>query len=97
MYGLAVDERSSLVVDKRGVATLLKYSGAGYQTRGAYLVHLVEVKQLVPRRPFVATVAVLHLAHAGARVNLLTKRGEGNSYRVTVDGAKSPPYSRDPY
>jgi peptide/nickel transport system substrate-binding protein len=97
MYGLAVDERSSLVVDRHGIATLLKYTGPGYQTRGAYLIHLIGVKQLVPGRPLIATVEVLHLSRAGAHLNLLARQGEGSTYQVTVDGSRTPPYSRDPY
>jgi len=96
VYGVAVDERSSLVVDRHGIATLLEYPGNGYRTKGAYLVNLVDVKQLTPGRPLIATVNILHLNRAGARVNLLTKQGEGTSYRVTVDGAGTL-YSKDPY
>ena len=97
LYGLGVDERSSLVAGKDGVATLLEYAGPGYRTRGAYLVHLTAVSRLAPGQPLRATVQVLHLNRAGSRVNLFTKRGEGAAYRVTVDGARSPAYSQDPY
>jgi cyanophycinase-like exopeptidase len=97
IYGLAIDERSSLVVDKNGVGTLLQYPGSGYRTRGAYLLHLIDVRQLTPGKPLVATVQVLHLGQSGDRANLFAKRGDGSTYRVVVDGARAHPYSQDPY
>jgi peptide/nickel transport system substrate-binding protein len=97
IYGVAIDERSALVVDKHGIATLLEYAGAGYKTKGAYILSNVRVSQLQPGKPLVATVHVLHLYRPGQTVNLFTKRGEGDEYDVTVDGAHTPPYSRDPY
>ena len=97
MYGLAVDERSSLLVDRDGVARLVEYTGPGYRTRGAYLVRLVSVERLVPGKPLRATVEVLHLDRPGDRLSLYTKRGQGKRYRVVVDGARTPPYSRSPY
>ncbi len=97
IYGLAVDERSSLLVDRNGIATLVEYAGPGYRTRGAYLVRLRAVHQLLPGRPLRATVEVLHLDRPGRTLNLFTKRGAGVSYAVTVNGARVPPYSKDPY
>jgi peptide/nickel transport system substrate-binding protein len=97
VYGLAVDERSALLVDRSGIATLAEYRGSGYRTRGAYLIHLVNVEPLRPGRPLVATVEVLHLGRPGAKLDLPAKRGDGTIYRLTVDGGKTPPYSRDPY
>ncbi|HKE37163.1 MAG TPA: ABC transporter substrate-binding protein, partial [Candidatus Baltobacteraceae bacterium] len=96
-YGLAVDERSAMLTDRNGVATLTEYPGSGYRTRGAYLIHLVDVKQLVPGKPLIATVEVLHLDHSGAKLDLPAKRGQGSIYRLTLDGSKTPPYSRSPY
>ncbi|HEV7179443.1 MAG TPA: ABC transporter substrate-binding protein [Candidatus Baltobacteraceae bacterium] len=97
IYGVAVDERSSLVVDKNGVATLLEYRGPGYRTRGAYLLRLLNVQRAVPGVPLVATVRVLHLDRPGETLNLFTKTGDGKSYTVTVNGAHATPYDRDPY
>lgn len=96
-YGLAVDERSTLLVDRAGIATLAEYPGSGYKTRGAYLIHLVDVEQLQPGRPLIATVEVLHLDHTGAKLDLNTKRGQGTIYRVVLNGGKTPFYSRDPF
>lgn len=97
LYGLGIDERSALVVDKRGIARLLEYSGPGYRTRGAYLLSALDVARLAPGKPLLANVRVLHLARPGARLDLFTKRGTGNSYVVTVDGARQPRYNRSPY
>lgn len=97
LYGLGVDERSALAVDRNGVATLLEYSGSGYHTRGVYLMHLLRVAPIAAGRPLVATVRVLHLDRAGARLDVIAKRGDGTSYDVDVDGRKTPPYSKNPY
>ena len=97
IYGVAVDERSALVVDKHGIATLLEYAGAGYKTKGAYILSNIRVTQLQAGKPLVATVHVLHLYRHGQTVNLFTKQGQGREYDVTVDGTHTPPYSRDPY
>lgn len=97
IYGLAVDERSALVVDRNGIATLLEYRGAGYRTRGAYVLGGLRVLDLRPGHPLVATVQVLHVGRAGARLDLFSKTGEGERYDVTVRGALDPRYDRDPY
>jgi cyanophycinase len=95
-YGLGIDERSALVVDARGTATLLEYSGNGYSTRGAYLIRLDRVKQSAPGRPLIATVCVLPVGRSGARLDLVAKRGHGKRYTVAIDGGRIPPY-QDPY
>jgi peptide/nickel transport system substrate-binding protein len=97
IYGVAVDERSALVVDKHGIATLLEYGGSGYKTKGAYILTNIHVTQLQPGKPLIATVHVLHLYRPGQTVNLFTKQGQGHDYDVTVDGTHAHPYSRDPY
>jgi peptide/nickel transport system substrate-binding protein len=97
IYGIAVDERSALVVDKSGIATLMEYAGAGYKTKGAYILSDIRVSQLQAGKPLIATVHVLHLSRPGQTVNLFTKQGQGGSYDVTVDGTHAKPYSRDPY
>jgi cyanophycinase-like exopeptidase len=97
IYGVAVDERSALVVDKHGIATLLEYGGSGYKTKGAYILSNIRVTQLEPGMPLIATVHVLHLYRPGQTVNLFTKQGQGHDYDVTVNGSTAPFYSRDPY
>ncbi len=94
---LAVDERSSIVVNRDGAGILLKHVGAGYQSKGVYLVRLLSVKRLERGKPLLATVQVFHIANAGAKINLKTKDGDGVRYTVTVDGSKANPYSRNPY
>ncbi len=94
---LAVDERSSVVVNEHGIGTLLMYRGKGYRTRGAYLLRLVSVGRLQPGKSLFATVHVTHIDAMGAMVNLLTKRAVGVQYDVVVDGGKALPYSRNPY
>jgi peptide/nickel transport system substrate-binding protein len=97
IWAVAIDERSALVVDKHGIATLMEYAGPGYRTKGAYILTNVRTAQLQPGKPLVATVDVLHLFRAGQTVNLFSKRGDGRSYHVVVTGARARPYSRDPY
>lgn len=97
LYGLGVDERSALLVDKNGEATLVEYPGDGYRTRGAYLVGPVDVQRLQPGESLRAKVAVLHLDRPGERVNLIAKHGDGHTYSVTVDGSATPFYSVSPY
>jgi cyanophycinase len=97
IYAVAIDERSALVVDKHGIATLMEYAGSGYRTKGAYILSDVRVAQLAAGKPLIATVHVLHLYRPGQTVNLFTKQGEGRSYDVTVTGGRANPYSRDPY
>ncbi len=97
LYALAVDERSAIVVNSHGIGTLMEYSGSGYQTRGAYLLQLVSVKQLTPGKPLIATVRVTHLSKPGSTIDLNTKRAPGAAtYTIEVNGTQSPPY-KDPY
>ncbi len=97
IYGLGVDERSALVVDRNGIATLMEYRGSGYQTRGAYVLSGLKTLELRPDHPLRASAEVLHVDRPGAWLNLYSKLGTGFRYRVTVDGAKRSPYDRNPY
>ncbi len=97
LYALAVDERSAIAVDSHGVGTLMEYPGSGYRTRGAYLLQLISVNQLVRGKPLIATVRVTHLAKPGDHIDLFAKKAPGaTTYTVEVNGAKTPPY-KDPY
>jgi len=58
---------------------------------------LCGITQTPPRKPLVAHVRVLHLDRPGETLDLFTKRGAGQPYVVTVDGARQPPYDRSPY
>ncbi|MBV8725110.1 MAG: hypothetical protein JO350_07250 [Candidatus Eremiobacteraeota bacterium] len=93
VYGLGIDEASSVVVDPDGTATLLNGPGG----RGAYLVRADAQPNLRPGQPLRYTVAISHVARSGERLDLLHKRTNEPWYLVTVDGSKSPVYSKDPY
>lgn len=93
VYGLGVDEGSAVVVDTAGMATLLN----GPDGRGAYLVRASRAPDLKPGQPIRYTVEVSHVAHNGERFNLLAKTTHDPWYAVTVDGSRTPAYSRDPY
>jgi cyanophycinase-like exopeptidase len=93
VYGLGIDQASSVVVDPDGTATVLN----GAEGRGAYLVRADGMPQLVPGLPLRYTVAVSHIGGSGERFDLLHKRTTEPWYTVTIDGARTPAYSRDPY
>ncbi|MBV8198572.1 MAG: hypothetical protein JO263_10580 [Candidatus Eremiobacteraeota bacterium] len=93
VYGLGIDETSSVVVDPDGTATVLNGPGG----RGAYLVRADAAPTLLPGEPLRYTVSISHIARDGERFDLLHKRTNGPWYPVTVDGSKSPVYSKDPY
>lgn len=93
-YGLGIDEASSVVVDPDGTATVLNGPGG----RGAYLLRAgTPPPSLQAGRPLRYTVAISHVARSGERFDLLHKRTAEPWYTVTVDGSKSPVYSKDPY
>ncbi len=93
VYGLGIDQASSVVVDPDGAATVLNASGG----RGAYLVRADSMPHLVKGQPFYYTVGVSHIGGNGERFDLLRKQTREPSYTVTVDGSRKPIYSRDPY
>jgi cyanophycinase-like exopeptidase len=93
VYALGVDQGSSVVVDPDGTATLLSEPHAG----GAYLVRADTLPQLVRGKPLHFTVAVSHIARDGERFDLLHKQTTQAWYDVTVDGSRTPIYSRSPY
>jgi cyanophycinase-like exopeptidase len=95
--GLGIDERSELVVDKNGIATLFEYVGPGYKTKGAYLLTDLRIGMLEPGRPLVASVHVRHLARSGEQIDLVTRQFSGRMYTVRVDGGRSPYYRPYPY
>jgi cyanophycinase-like exopeptidase len=93
VYALGIDQGSSVAVDPDGTATLFNTDGG----RGAYLVRADHVPHLVADRPLHYTVSVAHIGNDGERFDLLHKETAGPWYRVTVDGTRTPIYSRDPY
>ncbi len=93
VYALGIDQASSVVVDPDGMATLFNAPGG----RGAYLVRATDMPRLIADAPLRYTVMVSHVRRSGERFDLLHKRTGDPWYAVTVDGARSPIYSRDPY
>ncbi len=93
IYALGIDGGSAVVVDPDGTATLINANGA----RGAYLIRARTPAQLLPAQPLRYTVEIAHVARNGERFDLLGKRTREPWYTVTVDGSRTPVYSRNPY
>jgi cyanophycinase-like exopeptidase len=93
VYALGIDQGSAVVVDPNGTATLLNADGG----RGAYLVRADAVPHMSAGVPLRYTVAVSHIGRNGERFDLLHKQTGRPWYNVTVDGARTPVYNRDPY
>jgi cyanophycinase-like exopeptidase len=99
IYGVAVDEGAALLVDSRGIATLVqrKREDDGYIPKGAWIVRGGRAARIRPNVPLLYTVDVTHL-RTGMRYDLRAKRAmSGVQYRVTVNGAAARVYSRNPY
>ena len=99
IYGVAVDEGAALLVDARGIATLVqrKRDEDGYVSQGAWIVEGWRAARIRPNVPLLYTVDVTHLK-PGVRYDLGKKRAMGGAhYRVTVNGAAARVYSRTPY
>lgn len=98
IYGVAVDEGAALLVDANGMATLaIQRESDGYAPRGAYILTGGPARRIVPGKPLLYTVAVTHLTQSGQQYDLVSHRGTGARYSVTVNGAARPIYSRNPY
>ncbi len=93
VYALGVDQASAVAVGPDGTATLFNAPGG----RGAYLIRATYAPRLIAGEPLRCTVMVSHVHRNGERFDLLHKRTAEPWYAVTVDGARSPIYSRDPY
>lgn len=98
IYGLGIDERSALCVDRNGIATLFEQPAAGgYVTKGAYILGGNVPATFAPGVPLRYTVEVTHLRTPGEHYDLIGKRGPADRYNVTVSGLGSSVYSRNPY
>ena len=93
LYALGVDQGSAVVVDPGGEAMVLN----GARGHGAYLIRASTKPQLASSSPLRYTVDVAHISGNGEHFNLQAKRTAAPWYSVTVDGSRSPVYSRDPY
>jgi cyanophycinase-like exopeptidase len=92
IYALGIDQRSAVVVDPDGTATLFN----GKDGRGAYLVRTDTPPRLVPGQPLHYTVEVAHFVRNGERFDLLDKESP-QWYTITVDGSRRPVYNQNPY
>jgi cyanophycinase len=97
VYGLGIDQGTVLLVDRRGVATMMRMTGEPYRTRGAYLLIGGAAERIAPGKPLRYRVDVLHISRPGQRLDLVHHTGDGTRYAVRVDGSGRPLYSRDPY
>jgi hypothetical protein len=96
---MASADTPALLVDSHGIATLVArpHEDDGYVPKGAWIVEGGQAQRIRPGLPLLYTVNVTHLLR-GMRYHLRAKRAFGeSSYRVTVNGAAPPYYSRNPY
>lgn len=97
VFGVGVDERSGIVVDKHGVGTLLLRGGGG----SAFLIRSGSARQIAPGLPFVSgLLTVTKMSRQGERFDFNAWCGREPTYDVTVDGrrpARDMYSPRDPY
>ncbi len=97
VLGVAVDEASGIVVDRRGIGMLLLQGKGG----SAFLIRGGPAKQILPKLPFVsAALTVTKLSKPGDRFDFKAWCGQEATYDVRVNGSR--PYHqiyspRDPY
>lgn len=85
VLGVAVDEASGIVIDKRGIGTLLLQGSGG----SAFLIRGGAARQIVPNLPFVsASLRVTKLAKQGDTFDFTTWCGREPTYDVAVDGTQ---------
>jgi cyanophycinase-like exopeptidase len=93
VYGLGVDQNSSVGVGPDGFGTVFNAPGG----KGAYLVHGTPPDPLTNDGPIDYTVQISHVARNGERFDLLHKKTSDGWTSITVNGAAKPFYSSDPY
>src|SRR5581483_3500676 len=82
---IAVDEASGLVVDRRGIATLLLQGKGG----SAFLIRSGAARTIEPGERFVSgRLTVTKLSRQGERFDLTAWCGSEPTYDVTVDGRR---------
>jgi cyanophycinase-like exopeptidase len=90
---VAVDEASGLVIDKRGIGTLLLQ----YRGGGAFLIRGGAATQIEPGMPFVSgRLTVTKLRQNGDTFDFNRWCGNEPTYDVTVDGTEPNPLMYDP-
>jgi len=92
---IGVQERSALVVDPAGVATLMLQGSGGR----ALLLRGGKARQAVEGKPLVTSpIDAVLLDRAGQRFDLTRWCGDGRRYDIVVDGTRTPMYvPADPY
>lgn len=96
--GLGIDERSALVVNARGIATLLMQPAhGGYVTRGVYLLTGEYPHRLAHGKALDYSVEVMHVHTNAQRFDLRRFKTNAKPYSVIVNGTRSPFYNRNPY
>ncbi|HTA38407.1 MAG TPA: hypothetical protein VK760_05000, partial [Candidatus Acidoferrales bacterium] len=93
VYGLGIDEASSVGVGPDGFGTVFNAPGG----KGAYLVHGTPPDPLTSPGPIHYAVQVSHVGRNGERFDLLHKTTSDGWNTITVDGAHDPYTSSDPY
>jgi cyanophycinase-like exopeptidase len=93
VLGVAVDEASGIVVDKRGIGTLLLQRNGG----SAFLIRGGAARQIVRGRPFVSgKLTVTKLSAQGDTFDFRTWCGREPTYYVRVDGTQPNRLMYDP-
>lgn len=93
--GIGVQERSALVVDKTGWATLLLQGSGGR----ALLLRAGKARQAVKGKPLVTSpIDAVLLDRIGQRFDLMHWCGDGKRYEIIIDATRTPMYvPADPY
>ncbi len=97
VLGAGVDEAAGIVIDKRGIGTLLLQGIGG----SAFLIRGGPAKQIVPGLPFLSgRLVVTKLSRQGDTFDFNAWCGREPTYEVRVDGSQpegSIYTPRDPY
>lgn len=98
-YGIGIDQSAALLVDGAGLAKLVlsPRQSDGYMSRGAYILFDGKARRLLPGKPLLYSMNVIHLRNNGDWFDFKNGESDSGAFTVTVSGAHIPPYSRSPY
>lgn len=88
VLGLGIEQGDAVVVDKRGVGTLMQEHHHG----AAYLVRLTGHATIVPGGPFSGTVRITRIGREDEQIDFDTWCARAPTYTLDIDGARTPPY-----
>jgi cyanophycinase len=91
LMGVGLDERTAVVIDRRGIGTLM----LEHQGGSALFVRPTQASPIVAGRPFAArelSVTVLNRAGQTYDFNSWCAQADAPTYFVSIDGSKSPIY-----